>query len=248
MLLPATAVIIAAGDGGRINKIINYPKILIEVDGKSLLEHHLHGLSMGGVKKFILVVGYKIDEIKNYINLKKLNENFDISYVENKYYQERENGFSVYCGLKKVNDESCFVVMGDHIFDYGFLKGLDIHLSPKEPIIDFVDKEMKHMKNEWCTKVEEIDGYVTKSSKKLRSFNSLDIGLFIVNTKIVLEQLTNLLKEGKDEWNDVVGYNIRNNRVIAKEISKYFWHGVNTPDQYKDIISKSKIYLDENEK
>lgn len=57
----ASAVILAAGQGKRMNSDI--PKPLVKIDGKTLLEHTLEKLRYLPVKETVVVVGYKGDEI-----------------------------------------------------------------------------------------------------------------------------------------------------------------------------------------
>ncbi len=77
------AVIVAAGMGTRLRPMTEtLPKGLIEIGGKTLLEHSLKALKDNGIKEIIIVIGFLGDMIKQ-----KLSNEFDgvkITYVENK--------------------------------------------------------------------------------------------------------------------------------------------------------------------
>ena len=76
------AIILCAGYGKRLKPYSNkYQKSMLPIHGKPLLEYILNGLIYAGFKDFIIVVGYKKEQIKDYFkNGKKWNVN--IEYVE----------------------------------------------------------------------------------------------------------------------------------------------------------------------
>ncbi|MBC8428859.1 MAG: NTP transferase domain-containing protein, partial [FCB group bacterium] len=152
-MIPRTAIILAAGDGGRIANLIDSPKLLIEYRGKTLLEHHLYGLAEFGVDNFIFVLGWQADTIRTFVRNKCPEMLQNITFVDNPEWETKENGYSAYLGIREVEENSCFLIMGDHVFDYGFLYNCDCVTSVHEPMIDFIDSEMLFMKPEWCTKV-----------------------------------------------------------------------------------------------
>ena len=76
------AVILAAGEGIRLRPLtLERPKPLIEVEGKTLLEHNLDQL-VGLVDEVVIVIGYKGDMIKEYISDEY--QSMKIKYVEQK--------------------------------------------------------------------------------------------------------------------------------------------------------------------
>ncbi len=59
------AVILAAGRGTRMRDLTNdLPKPMIEVRGKPILQHIIEGLRAAGVKKFLIVVGYRAEVVR----------------------------------------------------------------------------------------------------------------------------------------------------------------------------------------
>jgi dTDP-glucose pyrophosphorylase len=61
------AVLLAAGRGTRMRELTNeLPKPMIEVRGKPVLQHIVEGLRDAGVKRFLIVVGYRADAVQNY--------------------------------------------------------------------------------------------------------------------------------------------------------------------------------------
>lgn len=79
--LDATVVILAGGFGTRFSEeTVARPKPMIEVAGKPILYHIMKQYSIFGLKKFIILTGYKDQIIKDYfLNFAAYNSNFQVS-------------------------------------------------------------------------------------------------------------------------------------------------------------------------
>ena len=61
------AVLLAAGRGTRMRELTaNIPKPMIIVRGKPVLQHIVEGLRDAGVKRFLAIVGYRADAVRNH--------------------------------------------------------------------------------------------------------------------------------------------------------------------------------------
>jgi UDP-N-acetylglucosamine diphosphorylase / glucose-1-phosphate thymidylyltransferase / UDP-N-acetylgalactosamine diphosphorylase / glucosamine-1-phosphate N-acetyltransferase / galactosamine-1-phosphate N-acetyltransferase len=61
------AVILAAGRGTRMRELTNdIPKPMIEVRGKPVLQHIIEGLRGAGVLKFLIIIGYHGETVRNF--------------------------------------------------------------------------------------------------------------------------------------------------------------------------------------
>src|SRR5207248_3114978 len=61
------AVILAAGRGTRMRELtVDVPKPMIEVRGKPVLQHIVQGLRGWGVRKFLIIVGYHAETVRNF--------------------------------------------------------------------------------------------------------------------------------------------------------------------------------------
>lgn len=109
------AIILAAGIGSRISKYIgNKPKCLIEVCGKTLLERQVDFLSKVGVGEFILCLGYKSEDVKNFVKKKFSDKKF--VFVQNNNYLKTNAIYSLWLSKDFVKS-NVFVVHSDIIFD-----------------------------------------------------------------------------------------------------------------------------------
>jgi dTDP-glucose pyrophosphorylase len=61
------AVLLAAGRGTRMRELTaDLPKPMIEVRGKPVLQHIVEGLRDAGVRRFLVIVGYRADAVQNF--------------------------------------------------------------------------------------------------------------------------------------------------------------------------------------
>jgi dTDP-glucose pyrophosphorylase len=61
------AVLLAAGRGTRMRELTaDVPKPMIAVRGKPVLQHIVEGLRGAGVKRFLVIVGYRADAVRNF--------------------------------------------------------------------------------------------------------------------------------------------------------------------------------------
>ena len=105
------AVILAAGKSTRtIPLTLNKPKPLLNVDGKTLVEHNLDQLC-GLVDEVIVIVGYKKELIQNKIGAKY--KRIRITYI----FQKEQNGTGHALLLaKKFLQDRFIVLMGDDLY------------------------------------------------------------------------------------------------------------------------------------
>ena len=61
------AVVLAAGRGTRMRELtVDCPKPMIEVRGKPVLQHIVEGLRDAGVRRFLIIVGYHAETVRNF--------------------------------------------------------------------------------------------------------------------------------------------------------------------------------------
>ena len=61
------AVVLAAGRGTRMRELtVDFPKPMIEVRGKPVLQHIVEGLRDAGARRFLIIVGYHAEMVRNF--------------------------------------------------------------------------------------------------------------------------------------------------------------------------------------
>jgi UDP-N-acetylglucosamine diphosphorylase / glucose-1-phosphate thymidylyltransferase / UDP-N-acetylgalactosamine diphosphorylase / glucosamine-1-phosphate N-acetyltransferase / galactosamine-1-phosphate N-acetyltransferase len=122
------AVILAAGRGTRMRELTNnVPKPMIEVRGKPVLQHIVEGLRDAGVRKFVIVVGYHAEAVRNFFGDGQPH-NVEIEYVT----QTVQDGTG-----RVVNLARSLVGDSSFILSYG-----DILISPEnyKRVVDLPDE------------------------------------------------------------------------------------------------------------
>jgi len=68
MTRPTQAIILAAGKGARLGSLaVDRPKALVEVGGRALLDHVRQGLAQAGVRRAIIVVSHRAEQIEAHL-------------------------------------------------------------------------------------------------------------------------------------------------------------------------------------
>jgi histidinol-phosphate/aromatic aminotransferase/cobyric acid decarboxylase-like protein/choline kinase len=130
------ALILAAGTGSRLGKYTKEnTKCMLEINGKTLIIQALDRLNSVGIKKLILVVGYKKENLIQYIGDKY--KNITIEYVENPIYDKTNNIYSLYLAQDKLAQDDTILLESDLLFEETILKNL---ISDPRENLAVVDK------------------------------------------------------------------------------------------------------------
>ncbi len=222
------AVILAAGDGGRLGRGI--PKVLVELDGKTLLDYHVDGLQKLGIEEIIIITGFKRELIEEYIQKHNLQKKIKIKCVMNDKYNVYENGYSVFCAKDHVN-EPFMMFMGDHLINYPLLQPLvQKDHSQLKAILEVVDTNSMYMNADRAMRLLITNNVIKDSGKKIENFNALDTGFFIL-TPLIFSVIERNRIEGKTEWNDCVRQFLGEG-IPTFDINSNFWVGINTEEEF----------------
>jgi len=218
------AVVLAAGDGSRLESNHGKPKVLLELAGQTLLERSLASLSQLGIQDFVVVTGYKAELVEAFIKESRLKEQYKITLVVNERWPEG-NAISVLAARDFV-DQRFLVAMGDHLFDPQRMKGL---LSSPGEFVGAFDSSPRYIDVAEATKAEGGLRSVERLGKELEEFNYIDAGFFVCSERIfpVIERC---LAQGRDEWNDVKEEWIKNRELRIYDLKGGFWLDVDTDE------------------
>jgi len=101
------AIILAAGVGSRMK--IDFPKALLQIDGKTLLEHQVIGLKDIGINDIYVVTGYKTEKFPD----------LDVKYVYNDRFATSGNAYSYHLALNECGlDDFVVGLDSDLMLDY----------------------------------------------------------------------------------------------------------------------------------
>ncbi|WP_212944640.1 aminotransferase class I/II-fold pyridoxal phosphate-dependent enzyme [Heyndrickxia oleronia] len=129
------AIILAAGMGKRLKELTyNNTKCMVKVNGVTLIERMLRQLDSHGLSRIIVVVGYKSEELIEYIS--SLNVSTPIIYVNNENYSQTNNIYSLYLARKYLLEEATLLLESDLIFDDSVLYKIVDNPYPSLALVD----------------------------------------------------------------------------------------------------------------
>lgn len=157
------AIMLAAGKGRRLGKYTkDNTKCMLEINGISLLERTVDALLEADIHTLILVVGYKMDNLKKYIIDKQIDKKIKITYVENHDYDITNNIYSLYMAKDYLCQDDTILLESDLIYEKDIIKrlannpydniavvakyeewmdGTVIISNDKDDIIEFIEKK-----------------------------------------------------------------------------------------------------------
>lgn len=179
-----STVILAGGLGLRMRGYKkNVPKALVGIGGIALIHHVMNIYSSQGFNKFVVCLGYKGDQIKDYFsemkkgplekNLKKL----EIDFVETGL--ETQTGGRIKKVQNYIDSENFFVTYCDGLSDINLQKLKAYHLE-KSKVATLT--AVNPMSNFGIIEIEK--GYVKSFKEKPKMVDYVNGGFFIFNTKI----------------------------------------------------------------
>lgn len=116
---------LAAGKGSRLGKYTkNNTKCMLNIHGKTLLERAIDALIEADIKDFIIVLGYKGENVKEYIEEKELDKKINITYINNDIYDTTNNIYSLYLAKDYLVKDDTILLESDLIYDTSIVKKL----------------------------------------------------------------------------------------------------------------------------
>jgi len=245
------AIILAAGVGSRMKKYTkSLPKGMIKINGKTLIERQIRMLRTVGIKKIIIVTGFKY-ELINYKGVK---------YYHNENYKKTNMVESLMCGACEF-DQNIIITYADLIYTPQLIKKL---VDSKHLITVCVDPDWKnywlHRYDQTETDLESLSinngvitelGAYSKSSKGIhyRYVGALKFSLKIIPDIISIynrkkELKNNWVKSGQDFLNgymtDLLNEMIINDISLNPVMVGKQWLEIDTPTDYENLLRDYK--------
>lgn len=130
------AIILAAGMGRRLGEYTqDNTKCMLEVNGIRLIDRALETLHNVNVSRVVLVVGYKGQNVKDYVGTNY--KGTPIEYVDNPVYDKTNNIYSLFLAKEYLLVEDSLLLESDLIYEPSVVQKL---LEDDSPNIALVDK------------------------------------------------------------------------------------------------------------
>jgi glucose-1-phosphate thymidylyltransferase len=189
------AIIPVAGAGTKLRPhTYTQPKALIPLAGKTILSIIIDQLQEGGVRDFILILGYLGNKIQDYVRLKYPDLNFEFVQQSDRHGL----GHAIFLTRELVGEEEIFIVLGDTICEYD-VKDL---LSQKGSVLGV--KKVDDPRNFGVAEMDEL-GWITRVVEKpqIPKSNMALVGLYkIVETGLLFSCLETNLREGIKSYDE----------------------------------------------
>lgn len=110
------AVILAAGIASRLRPLTDTtPKCLLKIGERSLLERTFDALIENGLKEFIVVTGYRQQQIVDFLHAKY--PSLNITFIYNEKYESTNNIYSLWLTRPYADGEEVLLLDSDILFD-----------------------------------------------------------------------------------------------------------------------------------
>lgn len=121
--------------GRRLGELTNdNTKCMLEVNGTRLIHRLLNNIESIGLRRVILVVGYKAENVKRLIGNRY--KGIDIEYVENNVYDKTNNIYSLFLAREYLTEDDTLLLESDLIFESRILKKLVDNPYPNLALVD----------------------------------------------------------------------------------------------------------------
>lgn len=233
-------LILAAGKGSRLRSV-GEPKPLVKLLGLTLIERVLLTLKRCGIKEFYVVIGYKGDQIKEFLQRLSKREKIKIDFIVNQEW-DKENGISV-LKAKGILKDRFLLCMSDHIFNENLIKKVlkeDIEDNQVGLCVDFRVNNPFIPNPHEATKVLVADGRIVEIGKGITKYNGYDTGVFLCSP-IIFSAIEESIEKNKDATLSGA-IKVLAKRGIVKAIDigdESFWIDIDDYNAYK----KAELFL-----
>jgi 1L-myo-inositol 1-phosphate cytidylyltransferase len=226
--IQTSCLILAAGNGRRIMPHSGgIPKPLVHLHGVPLLEHVMLGANEAGIRRFVVVVGYRGAAIRQWLAARNWRD-IDVTCVENPDYH-KDNGVSV-LRARDYLSEPFLLVMSDHIFEPATARAMITQSFGDDHVILGVDSNIDWVFDlDDATKVRRDGDHIVDIGKNLSHYDALDTGMFYCRPSL-FDTLESAMTNGNCSLSDGMRKLSERRLFRAFDIGDAHWQDVDTPD------------------
>lgn len=177
------AIILAAGMGRRLRQLTEKnTKCMVSINGERLIDRTLDALEGLDLRRIIIVVGYKSENLIRHIG--ERHDNIPIEFIQNRIYDKTNNIYSLALAKDKMEEDDTILLESDIIFNPEMLKVL---VGNPYPNIALVAK--------WAS---WMDGTVVKIDDKCNIVSMVPKEAFDFNETAEYYKTVNIYKFSKE--------------------------------------------------
>jgi NDP-sugar pyrophosphorylase family protein len=221
------AVIIAAGDGGRLYPLTSAtPKPLLMLGGRPIIDHVLDALHQAGVYDVVVVLGYRGEQIRQAL-ADRVPSGMRMRFVENEAYM-LGNARSIWAARGAV-DGPFVLAMADHLIEPDLAAAL-IDDADGRCRLAVEHTHRADARADEATRARVREGRVVDLGKDILDWNALDTGVFWCTPR-VFDAMTPRMRDG--EAGAVFAKLARSGELDAVDVSGSRWMDIDTPEDLR---------------
>ncbi|GGF47392.1 nucleotidyltransferase [Aliidongia dinghuensis] len=220
-------LIVAAGQGARLREKGEL-KPLIPIKGIPLIERVMSRVLEAGIDEFVVVSGYRGEELRRALDAFAEREKVRVTHVVNDEWN-RANGVSVH-KAKAVLGEPFVLTMCDHLVDPEIFRRLTAAPLESDTVTLAVDFNIGNPLHdpEDVTRVKCTNGRIEHIGKVIRDFNAFDTGVFLC-TPVMFAALEESQASGDDSISGAMNVLARWQKARVFDIGDRLWIDVDDP-------------------
>ena len=106
---------------------------MVPVNGKTLIEYCIEALLKAGIRTMIIVIGYKGDALKKFLDGKY--PEMRITWIENPVYDKTNNIYSLFLASNELEKDDTILLESDLIFDPALIGELIENPEPNLAVV-----------------------------------------------------------------------------------------------------------------
>ena len=247
------AIILAAGMGRRLGDYTkDNTKCMVPVNGVRLIDRLLGQLAKQNLQRVIIVVGYKGEELRNYIGNRYDNQ-IKIEFAENPIYDKTNNIYSLAIVKDKLQEDDTLLIESDLIFSDNMIPMIVNHPCPNLALVAKYETWMDGT----MVRLDDEQNIVNFISKDAFDYNDVDSYYKTVN----IYKLSKQFSQQKyvpflDAYTKAVGNNeyyenvlriislLNNHEMKALPIGQEKWYEI---DDKQDLDIAEALFADEKD-
>lgn len=144
-------------------------KCMLPVNGEKLIDRTLTILSHLNIKKVTIVIGYKGENLKNYIG-DKYQEDLDIEYINNPIYDKTNNIYSLSLAEDKMIEDDTILFESDLIYEEDIVRKLIENPWPNLALV----AKWEYWMDGTVVKIDQENNILSFISKDIFDFHKTD--------------------------------------------------------------------------
>ena len=214
-------LIVAAGQGVRLRDRVEI-KPLVPLKGKPLIEHVIDRARLAGIEDFLVVSGFRGDDLRRSLDAFSARAKVHIGHVVNDEWH-RANGVSLMKARPHLT-EPFLLTMCDHLVDPQILQTLLTarHLPGSVTLAVDFDLANPLIDPEDVTRVQSTSGQIERIGKLIESYNCYDTGVFLC-TPAVFDALAESQTVGDDSISGAVNVMAKARQAYTSDIQGKLW-------------------------